>query len=390
MHQRLNAPVSPPRPRRGSGRSGPCVLMTADAVGGVWSYALDLSRGLLAAGMEVVLAVLGPAPNARQRAEASAIPNLRLLETGLALDWTAEDAETVLSAGVAIAALARAEGAALVHLNSPALAASGAFTVPVVAACHSCVASWWEAVRGGDLPADLAWRTTLVAEGYRAAERLVAPSAAFARDTARLYALTEVPDVVHNGRAHPRPATLPPPPLPGAFAFAAGRLWDDGKNLRLLDRAAPAIASPVVTAGALSGPQGGAIALPNLRNLGQLGSSEMAACFAAASAFVSPALYEPFGLAVLEAAQAGCPLVLSDIPTFREIWGEAADYVPAGDAAALAAAVNRLMADAALRRHRGAAARERARRYTPEAMVAGTLRLYDAVLSQPLNQEVRR
>jgi hypothetical protein len=33
---------------------------------------------------------------------------------------------------------------------------------------------------------------------------------------------------------------------------------------------------------------------------------------------------EPFGLAVLEAAQAGCPLVLSDLPGFRELWDGAA------------------------------------------------------------------
>ena len=43
--------------------------------------------------------------------------------------------------------------------------------------------------------------------------------------------------------------------------------------------------------------------------------------------FVSPALYEPFGLAVLEAAQAGCALVLSDIPTFRELWDGVALFV---------------------------------------------------------------
>ena len=41
------------------------------------------------------------------------------------------------------------------------------------------------------------------------------------------------------------------------------------------------------------------------------------------------ALYEPFGLAVLEAAQAGCALVLSDIPTFRELWDGAALFVAA-------------------------------------------------------------
>ena len=39
------------------------------------------------------------------------------------------------------------------------------------------------------------------------------------------------------------------------------------------------------------------------------------------------ARYEPFGLAVLEAAQAGMRLVLSDIPSFRELWDGAATFV---------------------------------------------------------------
>ena len=41
-----------------------CVLMTADAVGGVWTYALDLARGLSAQGVQVSLALLGPEPGA--------------------------------------------------------------------------------------------------------------------------------------------------------------------------------------------------------------------------------------------------------------------------------------------------------------------------------------
>ena len=47
------------------------ILMTADAVGGVWTYALDLAVGLAPRGVEVVLAVLGPAPSPRQRAAAA-------------------------------------------------------------------------------------------------------------------------------------------------------------------------------------------------------------------------------------------------------------------------------------------------------------------------------
>ena len=44
------------------------VLMTADAVGGVWTYALDLSAALAEHDISVVLATMGPRPNAAQRA----------------------------------------------------------------------------------------------------------------------------------------------------------------------------------------------------------------------------------------------------------------------------------------------------------------------------------
>jgi len=78
------------------------VLMTADAVGGVWQYALDLAGGLRAHGVETTLAVLGPVPSADQqrRAEASGV---KLVQTGLPLDWTAETPEAVLHAGRVIA-----------------------------------------------------------------------------------------------------------------------------------------------------------------------------------------------------------------------------------------------------------------------------------------------
>ena len=44
----------------------------------------------------------------------------------------------------------------------------GGFRVPVVGACHSCLASWWAAVRGGEMPPEFAVRTRRLAEGYRA------------------------------------------------------------------------------------------------------------------------------------------------------------------------------------------------------------------------------
>jgi glycosyltransferase involved in cell wall biosynthesis len=99
---------------------------------------------------------------------------------------------------------------------------------------------------------------------------------------------------------------------------------------------------------------------------------------------VSTAVYEPFGLAVLEAAQAGCALVLSDIATFRELWGGAAIFVPPNDEAAIAQAIAGLMSDPVARAALADAARQRSVRYSAEAMVAGVLEIYEAVLGRNL------
>ena len=80
------------------------VLMTADAVGGVWTYALDLAAGLAERGVDLTLAVLGPTPSEDQRAAAASIPGLRLVETGLPLDWTAATRAEIAEAGRRIAA----------------------------------------------------------------------------------------------------------------------------------------------------------------------------------------------------------------------------------------------------------------------------------------------
>ncbi|MBD0274499.1 MAG: glycosyltransferase, partial [Acetobacteraceae bacterium] len=162
----------------------------------------------------------------------------------------------------------------------------------------------------------------------------------------------------------------------------AGRLWDEGKNLRALDRAAARLAGavPVVAAGPTEGPGGARVALRHVRALGRLSEGEVARRLAERPVFVSVALYEPFGLAVLEAAQAGCARVLSDIPTFRELWDGAAEFVPAGDDASIAAAIERAARDRAHRARLGAAARARAERYTADAMAAGTAAVYRSLL----------
>lgn len=354
--------MAPPQPR---------VLMTTDAVGGVWTYALDLARGLAASGAEVTLVAFGPSPSEDQLAEAAAIDRLTLIDTGMPLDWMASEPAEILEGSAVIRGLARGTRADVIHLNSPALAALGGFSAPVAGVCHSCVATWWGAVKDGPLPDDFRWRTQALWQGMLACNALMAPTRAFGEATARTYELP-VPFVVHNGRRPARALRAGREPM----VFTSGRLWDAGKNIATLDAAAAKLSVPLYAAGPLEGPNRDRTSLAHARPLGLLSADEVADWLARAPIFASAALYEPFGLGVLEAAQAGAALVLSDIATFRELWDGAAVFVDPRDAAGFAAAIEALLADPAAARRLAGEARARARRYTVEAMCAGVLDVY--------------
>ena len=346
--------------------------MTADAVGGVWTYAVDLARGLRAHGVETTLLVNGPAPGAPPA-------DVPVIATGLPLDWLATRPKAVTAAGEALASLAGELGAEMIQLNSPAYAAGVRFPAPVIGVQHSCTATWWRAVRGDEpWPADFDWRFDLARRGLLACDRTVAPTSAFAAAVQAEYALGEAPVAVWNGRsAAPEEART----HEDAYVFTAGRLWDESKGMAVLDAAASRLSTPVLAAGPLAAPGGEEARFTHLQAVGVLAAPELRRRLAGAAVFVSPSLYEPFGLAVLEAAQANLPLVLADIPTFRELWDGAAVFTPPHDAAALAQVLETLLADPARRETLGTAARERSRRYSAEAMAAGMAGVFTALQS---------
>lgn len=353
--------------------------MTTDAVGGVWQYSIDLAAALAGSGWRTTLAVLGPQPSPEQKRQIETIAGAELVMPDLPLDWLAKSAHSVERAATELAALAQQIEADLAHCNAPAYAGAAEWPVPVVAAAHGCVATWWDDVRQSPLDAAFDWHRELVRRGLLAADAVIAPSRAFAETLRRTYTLPFTPAAVHNGR-HTRPVASAA--HPAAEALTAGRLWDAAKNAIVLDRAAAAAKTPILAAGALRGPHGETFAPAHLQALGQVDEAELAALLARRPVFVSAATFEPFGLAVLEAAAAGCALVLSDIPTFRELWGGAAVFVPAADAAGFARAVDTIAADAPRRDELGRKAAARASRYTPEACAAQTAAIYDRLLAR--------
>ena len=104
------------------------------------------------------------------------------------------------------------------------------------------------------------------------------------------------------------------------------------------------------------GPLATGLDAPGVVRTGRVDDAELAALYAGARATVLPSHLEGFGFTPLESLAAGTPVVVSDLPPLRETLGEAAVFVPPGDAAALAGAMSAIAADAALRERVMAAA----------------------------------
>jgi len=160
------------------------------------------------------------------------------------------------------------------------------------------------------------------------------------------------PYLLFVGALEPRKA---PDVLARAFAAARARglraelvVVGDGRSRGVLERAGAVLA-------------------------GSVDDAELDALHAGALALVLPSHLEGFGLTPLEAGARGTPSIVSDLPVLREALGDGAEYVPRGDAEALAAAMLRIEADAELRARLGAAA-ARAASELSWARAAGELR----------------
>ncbi|MCU0790847.1 MAG: glycosyltransferase, partial [Nitratireductor sp.] len=230
-----------------------------------------------------------------------------------------------------------------------------------VAMSHSCVPTWWRAMREGPLPDYLRWHADLNARGLARADAVLAPSFSHAEALHRCYGVLPHLKVAHNGISAFLSAGRRED-----FVFAAGRFWDEAKNGSVIDAAARAVRWPVLLAGSCQDPEGSRVRFAHARTLGELPHCEVVALARRAGIVVSASRYEPFGLAALEGARSGVPLVLSDIPTYRELWRGAALFFDPQDPGALAGCLNRLAGDPVLRSEMGLLALARSRQYTPD------------------------
>jgi glycogen(starch) synthase len=347
------------------------VLMTTDTLGGIWAYTLELASALGRHEIQVALAAMGAHLSASQRAEVREIPALTVLESSFKLEWMADPWQDIGRAGQWLLELEEAIRPDVVHLNSYSYGALP-WQTPTLVVGHSCVLSWWEAVKGEPAPDTWQRYRHEVARGLRGADLVLAPTRAMLSVLEHHYGPFGRSRVVPNGRD----PGLFRPGVKAPFIFAMGRLWDEAKNVAMLDKVAPSLTWPIYVAGEDHHPAGGEVRYRAVRSLGRLEAPAAARWLARAAIYALPARYEPFGLSILEAGLAGCALVLGDIPSLREVWDDVAVFVPPEDAGALAVTLQGLTQDAARRVEFAARARARALQLTPQRMSAGYLAVY--------------
>lgn len=345
-------------------------MMTSDMLGGVWTYCVELAGALSRAGTDVCLATMGRGMSAAQRKDVRRLSGVHVVERAFKVEWMDDAENDVREAGEWLLGLASSFEPDVVHLNGYAHGALP-WRVPVIVVGHSCVASWWEAVRPADPQPELRWYRRAVQSGLHAASLVVAPTFAMLAALQRHYGVFRRARVVANGREAARFTRGRKAP----FVMTVGRLWDPAKDVAALERVAPRLSWPVCAASEFAGTERDSQAVHHVTWLGALSPREMSAWLSHASIYALPARYEPFGLSALEAALSGCALVLGDIPSLRELWDGVAMF--AADDDELATAIQWLIAHPAQRQSLAARARRRARRFSVEAMVAGYLQAYE-------------
>ncbi len=361
------------------------VLVTADVMGGVWTYVRELVTGLVSCGHRVTLVSFGEIPSASQTEWLEELGGVDYRATAFRLEWMHDAESDIAQSSRYLESLVQEARPDLLHLNQYAYGALKV-RVPKVVVAHSDVVSWWMAVKRQLPPEDswTLWYRNAVRRGLEQADAVIAPSQWMLGCIRQYYCSPAHCSVIYNGRS------------PELFnrhwpkenrVLSVGRLWDAGKQVALLLE--EELPLPLTVAGTERHPDkvvdGDTVfrrgERPQVEFLGRQNERQLRRLFARAGVYAATSRYEPFGLAPLEAALSGCAIVANDIPSFREIWGDTAFYFDRDDAIALREVIAVLAADSEMRNTFANLAYSRAReRYTAGRMVNEYLSVYDSLI----------
>ncbi len=362
------------------------ILVTADTVGGVWTYARELVTGLARRGNQITLVSFGDIPTASQTEWMEGLRTIDYHPTAFRLEWMQEAPKDIEASTEYLQALVDEVRPDVLHLNQFCYG-SLQVGIPKVVVAHSDVVSWWRAVKGREPQSDnwSLWYRDTVSRGLAEANAVVAPTRWMLDQIECSYGPANRGSVIYNGRS---PNFFNPHVTKEDYAMCVGRLWDAGKQASLLAGIDPAM--PVLIIGderhadeslrsdeSISGSTRTKIQFKGPQSEGQLRH-----LYSRASIYVATSRYEPFGLAPLEAALSRCVIVANDIPSLREVWGETALYFKANDALSLTDLLSRVHQDREMRLTYANLAYNRARqRFTADRMVGDYMQLYETLVA---------
>lgn len=363
------------------------VLVTADTLGGVWTYARELVTGLVKRGVEVTLVSFGEIPAPAQMSWLDGMRNVDFRPTAFKLEWMQDSESDLCASADYLKSLVAETEPDVLHLNQYFYGALES-DVPRVVVAHSDVVSWWVEVHGNEPPETKwsRWYREVVGRGLAQATAVVAPTRWMLEAASRHYGEAAQSYVIPNGRS---PLLFNSHVTKENYLMSVGRLWDGGKQVTLLAQQRDLPMNAYIV-GSEQHPdskfQSNTIFGENGRGRihfrGPQSEAQLRQLYSRASIYVATSRYEPFGLAPLEAALSRCTVVCNDIPSFREIWGEAAVYFERNNERGLGEALSRLSSDRELRLTHANLAYQRAlQRFNADQMVDSYVALYHSLVS---------
>ena len=348
------------------------ILMTTDTVGGVWNYSVQLCRVLNDYGIEVHLAAMGSWPSEDQQKEIDQLKKTILYKSDYKLEWMQDPWNDVEQAGKWLNSIYHTIQPQIIHFNNYAHLGKE-WTGPTLTVFHSCVRTWWQAVKGTAAPETWDRYSKAVADSLNSSDVVVAPTRAILKEAVNTHGVTSETKVIYNGiELDPSEKTEKED-----LILCIGRVWDEAKNLKSLSETAKNLPWPVYVVGNNVDPNTGkAVEIENVNFLGELSQQEVQDWMQRASIFVSPTKYEPFGLAILEAASAECTLVLSKLETLEELWTGAAHFFNSEDKIEAEEKILQLIQNEELRKELAAKAEKRSKDFSAEKMGSEYISLY--------------
>ncbi len=364
------------------------VLVTADTLSGDWIYTRELVTGLVTRGTRVTLVTFGEIPLPDQTAWMDLLHGLEYRPTAFRLQWMDEAPHDLHESSEFLASVVREKRPDILHLHQFCHADLPVNVARVVMA-HGDLITWTQAVQGcTPRPTRwLKWYRETTIRGILSADAVVSPSACMLDNLISNYARPRRASIIYPGR---NPIFFNPYVSKDDSVLSVGRLVDAGKQVFLLTQHAQPF--PVCIVGTEQ-----TVPLPRIpiradvkvstecgcvAIRGPQTESQLRALYSRAAIYAATARYEPLGIATLDAAFSRCAIVANDIPTFREVWGDAALYFRTNDGGSLAAILRQLEADRALRHAYADRAYTRARqRFTTKRMIDDYLELYRSLIA---------